>query len=520
MKNLFKIAIICVSACLSASCAGDYLDTHPTSSTGTATIFETTENAKYAVNGLCKIMTRQYLDTKGMNGEGTIKMWYGDYPGAHFYVNLSGWSGVINNEYLDNTSSKYCYYPWFYYYTLIGNANSILAYVDDAVESKAGDKLFIKAQALTFRAYSFMMLAQLYGYRWSDSNNGASAGVVLRTDLSDGDMPLSTLKETYQQIYDDLDSAISMYKESGQSRKSDDNYSPDIDVAYATYARAALNRQDYATAANYAALARKNYPLMSVNDYLNGFSTPNSEWIWSSHGSANENLHFYSFHAYIAYNSTSSNVSSYPKCISRELYNTIPATDIRTNLFLDPKKDSYTTTTGKAKAKSDLYNRAFAMHPDIDAGASIYAYMQFKFNAIDMPGVGHLNHFRSSEMYLIEAEAKYFQNDTEGAQKALIALTKDTGRDPEYTCTKTGEDLFNEIKKYRAIELWGEGFDWFDLKRWGDTRIRHTYDEGGNFLLALTTTLTPEKNNKWTWKIPLKESDYNGSIGGGSIEHE
>lgn len=512
MKRLKYIVAICSAAFMFSSCASDWLDTEPTSSVGTSTVFESTDNAAMAINGICKMMTRQYLSSQGFNGEGTIKMYYGNYPSESFFVNLPGWSNTINGRYLDNTSSTYDYYPWYYYYKLIANANAILYYIDEATGTDE-DKDFIRAQAYTFRAYSFLMLSQLYGNRWIDSNGGSTDAIVLRIDMSDGDMPLSSLKETYEQIYSDLDEAIRLYKSSGKDRPADDNYSPNLNVAYATYARAAITRQDYQTARDYALLAREGYPLMSVEDYKAGFYSPTSEWIWSCYGSSEETLFYYSYFAYIAYNSSASAVRSYPKCISRELYNQIPETDIRRELFLDPKGDTYTTSTGNAGSKTDLYKRAFAEHPNLNSSAKVYAYMQFKIAAEDQPGVGHLNNFRSSEMYLIEAEAEYFLNNPTAAQNALNALTRDTGRDPEYNCDKTGDELLAEIKKYRSIELWGEGFEWFDLKRWGDTIERHTYEDGGNFITVLAVTINPNDNNKWTWRIPLKETDYNHAIG-------
>ena len=76
---------------LLASCGSNYLDTVPQSSTGTATIFETTQNAKLAINGICRLMVNQYLSSQGFNGEGTIKTWYGNYPGNDFQKsNLNG----------------------------------------------------------------------------------------------------------------------------------------------------------------------------------------------------------------------------------------------------------------------------------------------------------------------------------------------------------------------------------------------------------------------------------------------
>jgi hypothetical protein len=304
---------------------------------------------------------------------------------------------------------------------IIVNANLSINYIDDA-EGLESEKQFIKAQALTFRAYSFFMLSQLYCSRWKDSNNGATDGLVLRLDVSTGDQALSTLAEAYGQVYSDIDEAIRLYQSSGKTRSN--NYDPDINVAYAIYARAALTRQDYPKAATMAVNARNGYPLMSNSEYKAGFFNPNKEWIWSSYGASDETLYFYSYFAYIAYNSSASAVRTYPKCISKELYLKIPETDIRRDLFLDPKTDTYTTSSGVAGAA--LKARAFALYPNLYSTATPYAYMQFKIGAADLPGVGNLNHFRSSEMYLIEAEAKYFQGGKEPeVQQLLVSLIKD-----------------------------------------------------------------------------------------------
>ena len=507
MKYIVKISSILLIVFLGA-CSKSYLTQTPTEEVSSETVFETTDNVKLAVNGLAKLMTIQYLGSQGFNGEGTIKMYYGNYPGGDFTVNLPGWSNVINGTYHDNSTTTYDYYPWYYYYKIISNANAIILNVD-AATGPDNDKAFIKAQALTYRAYSYMMLIQLYGNRWSESNNGSTPGVVLRLDESIGSLELSTMGEVYHQIYTDLDEAINLYQSSGESREH--SFDPDINVAYSVYARAALDKQDYENARVYAQKARDGYPLMTVADYRAGFSEPNSEWIWSCYGALDETLYYYSYFAYIAYNSSASAVRSYPKYISRELYDKIPATDIRKGLFLDPAGYSYTTSTGLAG--SNLTAHAFDLYPDLYSTSKVYAYMQFKIKASEQPGVGNLNNFRSSEMYLIEAEADFYLNKPAAdIQELLIGLNRSSGRNPDYTCTKTGTDLLNEIKLYRKIELWGEGFDWFDYKRWGDTIERHTYDEGGSFIASLAVTIKPEDGNKWQWVIPTKETFYNDSL--------
>lgn len=57
-------------------------------------------------------------------------------------------------------------------------------------------------------------------------------------------------------------------------------------------------------------------------------------------------------------------------------------------------------------------------------------------------------------MVLVEAEANYFLNDETAARAALVELNATSGRNPEYTCDKSGEALWNEIMDYRELELW------------------------------------------------------------------
>ena len=205
---------------LVSSCAGDFLDTAPTDSTGASDAVGTTGNAMKALNGIAKIMTtQQYYFGGGFAGENNIMVQYENYPSQNYNYNLyaSGWSPIFNQEFHTRTNSIYDAYAWYYYYTIAGNANTILANIDNA-EGTDAEKQFIKASALTFRAYAFEKLTHYYCLRWQDSNNGASQGIVLRLDESTGGQAYATLAETYAQIYKDLDEAISLFNESGMDR--------------------------------------------------------------------------------------------------------------------------------------------------------------------------------------------------------------------------------------------------------------------------------------------------------------
>ena len=509
MRKSLYITAAC-ALMLTASCSSDYLNLTPESSASTETIFGSTDNIKLAINGIARSMTHQYLSSQGFNGEGTIRTWYGNYTGNDYMKsNMTGWAPIMNGTYMQNASSTYTYYPWYYYYKLIGNANTVICQTDAATGTEA-DKAYCKAQALTYRAYSYSRLVELYSKRWKDSNNGASRGVMLRLDESKDELAPSTLAECYTQIYKDLDDAIKYYQESGKKRGSSEIYLPDCSVAYAVYAKAAIDREDWATAAKYAALAREGYTLMSTTEYVDGgFNTANSEWIWAVCSSEEETLYYYQYFAYEGSNSSAGACRNYPAAISKELFDKIPDTDIRKGMFLDPGTDKYTASNNaagtelSARAKKEYGSKLYST-------TKIFAYMQFKQQAKTQPGVGDFAIFRASEMYLIEAEADCHLNKYTEASNLLNELNRK--RDAQYTCTKTGDDLLEEVRLYYRIEMWGEGRDWFNYKRWGLPIVRHTSEEGGNFHSAFAGTINPEDHNGWTWSIPNKEVDYNSAI--------
>ena len=458
------------------------------------------------IEDLTNLFEQQYFNTQGWNGEGTIRLYYGCYPGMDSSKYLTGWVNTMRGAYHENSSSMYDNYPWIIYYNAVRAANLILNYVEH-VSPDSEKNRYLKAQSLTFRSYCFFQLSQLYCYRWQDSDNGNSRGIILRTkelgvkknynnqemqDEFEGmfgdetDHAASTLKETYEQIFSDLDEAISLFGSSSILRSQEKNYEPNIDVAHAIYAHAAISKEDWALAAEHAAKARENYSIMTNEEYKAGFSTVNREWIWSTPGY--NNLYYYSYLAYVASNATASQVRYYPLLISKQLIDQIPDTDIRRGLYYIPQVgDKFNQNSGEVTAQTtkDRVWTDFAFgFPEAHSTFKIFAYMQFKIRLADParqnPGIGPICLFRAADMYYLEAEAEYHLGNESRAQEILVMLTEP--RNPSYTtCTKTGEDLLNEIKLYRRFDCWAEGFDWFDCKRWGGDYKRLGYQNGGNF---------------------------------------
>ena len=531
-KNILIAGLVASTALAMTSCGSDYLETSPSESVSTGQAVGSTTNAYKALNGIAKTMsTQQYAWSQGCAGEGRIISIYENYPSQDYIYNYyaAGWGPIMNIQYNTRNNTAYAAYPWYYYYTIIGQANSIICNIDNATGPES-EKNFDKASALTYRAYGYEKLLHYYCPRWKESGNGSAEGLPLRVDESTGDLAPSTMAEVYQQIYKDCEDAIALFQSSDFNRSSSEIWIANENVAHAVYARAALTREDYSTALAQAKLARQGYPLMSNAEYQSGFCKPTSEWIFGSYGDATENLWYWSYgtqyscNGYYANNTPCGGGAMY-----KGLYDQIPNNDARKALFITEDKFPEFDIYNKANV-----NQTYAFVSGDDMCDAVYSYInrlwassgvssmampyqagyfylggQMKFYVFDTPGVGYLPFIRSSEMVLIEAEANYFLGNASAAQASLVELNATSGRNPEYTCTLTGDALWNEIMNYRCFELWGEGFGYSDYKRWGRAISRKTLANGGNAHAAIAIDIPASASNSWIWAVPQYETDYN-----------
>ena len=544
MKYFVKIlGIFVAGSVIVSSCGKDYLNTTPTDSVSADLAVSNFQNAYASLNGIAETMcSQQYMGNQGDCGENAVIRLFENYPSQNYTYNAyaSGWSTVHNMGFCLSKTSKYGYYAWYYYYNIIGQANTIIARID---ESSATDeeKAFVKGAALTFRAYGYQKLLQYYSPRWVDSNNGSADAVPLRIDESTGDCPIATQAEVYAQIYADCEEAISQFGKTSVTREEGDVWIPNVNVAHAVYARAALTRQDYSKALSEAKLAEDGYPLVSGANYNDGFCQPNSEWIFGSFGDETENQWYWTYGTQFSCNGYYASASSNGAGgINIELTDQITDNnDVRKALFLTADKfpsfnaDNVDKTQGYLGftingGKVQFTNENLYM--EVDAYVSSHAASGFtaplsagfyrlgdhmKYYVFGTPGVGYLPFIRTSEMVLIEAEANYFLKNESAAQAALNKLNVETGR-TTYTCTTTGEKLLKDIQNYRELELWGEGFGFSDYKRWKLPIDRKGLANGGNIHAAIAVKIGVDEKNGWTYSVPERESLYNKAIGGGS----
>lgn len=592
LKGLTAVAV----AGLLASCSSDYLDLAPETDVATDQVAATTEAAALAINGIANAMQTQYggMDYNNMNGESYINTIFGEGFGQDDQVGLC--QQMFGNEIVCGGSpwGKDNYVMnviiWKYCYNLIKLSNVILDGIDEAEGSEA-DRQFIKAQALTFRAHGYTKLMQYYAPRWQDSRNGEAYCAVYRVNGSTEDAPLCTENEVMELIYNDLNTAIDLYKASGRSRV--EKWHPDLNVAYGILARAALIKNDFATAQEAAHNARQGYPIMDNNTYLAGFVDDNASIMWTQTTDPSS-IYYWSFGAHNSVNGAyTESWGLGAGAIDYDFYKTLDEKDIRRQMYLTPDKievlnevnsgwnpgkltaadwwnknlvleSSHCDLSKGPYAKKDAKNGKWGLYNvavfyskyygenifsgdyesmnnegfnsyftsgnsgDLLIARGTYATLcttpfgaQYKFWSIPPYGTSAFPFMRAEEMCMIEAEAAYHNGDAATALSCLKEIQ--TKRIPGYAFAGSGEDLLNEIRKCRRIELWGEGFSFTDFKRWNLDIVRKAWiaddPESGNWMGEFAYTTKANSNGGWRMLVPASEFNYNSAIDRNLLEY-
>lgn len=548
MKNIIvKGLSALLTAGMLVGCSSDYLDVAPVTSVSTAQVQTTEEGARFALYGACQTMycpINSYFDYLFPNGEPFVATVYGDVLGQDYFSLM--WANQTGSNYMWAANripgSWLGAIPWSYCYNLVNQTNVILDGIDD-IDGDRNNLDFIKAQALTIRAHAYIRLLQIYAPRWQDSKNGEAYTVVLRLHAGIEDVPLATMKDVLGQIYSDLETAEDLFENCGVKRSY--IWEPDLSVAKGLHARAALLKQDWPTAQQMAHEAREGYGIMTADEYKNGFCTPTNEWMWAAHEDESS-VFFAAYGSMFACNGPYPGIWGYGAgAINYELYKQIPSGDIRRDLFFTPDK-----LVGNNVQSATFWNenwiqpmsmnlntlndlminqiKAFQRrtqpindeieykepYSNFQTGNSKDSYVvfgaQYKFWGKDTYGSGDFCVMRGAEMLLTEAEAACHNNDPGTAIANLQELNAQ--RNENYTCNLSGDALLQEVMMQRRFELWGEGFNWFDLKRWNMPLERNAWEQrdvNSNNVPRAYALSKPATDKGWRFAVPLSESRYN-----------
>lgn len=488
MKKYSIIALAFLVLITAVSCKKDYLETKPTDEVSASGVFTTTSNAMIALNGVHRILYSQHYGNQDQGGQ-SANMLYMENLGEDFVNTTTGNNWFIATYRYQahrNINSTVPYFNYAFYYEIIGNVNLIIANID-AAEGPIGDKNQIKGEALTYRAWSYYQMVQLFGKRYVKGGDNSTLGVPLVLTPSLAKLPRATVEEVYTQINLDLTDAITaLSAATARINKSHLN----VNVAQGLKARVALTQQNWPVAIAAAQAARTGFTLMTTAQLLTGFNDyNNSEWIWGSHQQADQQTYFYSLFAYVS-NFSSTNTRGNPKAINSLLYNTMSATDARRGLW-DPTGTNTSFPIPAGGLRKPYMSRKYLIEP---SGGGI--------------SIGDVPLMRAAEMYLIEAEAQARNSNDIGARTALFALQ--SKRDPSYVLsTNAGPALITEIMNSRRVELWCEGFRFYDLKRLNLPLDRTGANHDPNVAVLLSL---PAGDKQWEFLIPKAEIDANPNV--------
>lgn len=382
----------------------------------------------------------------------------------------------------------YSQVPWTYYYGWINNCNTVIkmAGAEPSSDKKSGAGI-----AYAMRAMFYMDLARMYAPQTYAANPDAETVPIITEATTAAEAtanPRAKNTDMWAFIISDLDKAESLLSE----YKRADKYTPDLSVVYGFKARAYLTMEDWANAQKYAKLAQAGYTAMDKALYLsqkNGFNTPNDSWMFA--------CTFKSTDPNITKNDADSSWGSQmivevspsecgysanyvgPKRIDYHLFSTIGKNDFRRMCFVDFEIDDLNSIDEKVSALS-----AYSDDPEGLANTGLMVSsrktvggMPVKFRPKN--GV-HDNQYeaftvavplmRVEEMQLIEIEAAGMLNEGTG-----ITMLTDWAkqRDADFVYGNHTDSYYNgatgnfrnEVWWQRRVELWGEGFATFDIKR-------------------------------------------------------
>jgi hypothetical protein len=487
MKYKYHLLLVCFLATTTLlSCKKSYLDTKPSNAILPDDVYATIASLNSAI-------TANYLSTfeyAPVSGGGAMHDAFGqksidlanDLMGNDMVVHAQGF-GWYNADYNYtawtrpqgvNTRSNI---TWNFYYEIIKQANLLLDAVNQTSEA---DKQTVLGEAYALRAWAYFGLINNFQQTYKGNENAKGIPLYITRSSAKG---RGRLSEVYTQIVQDLTTAETLLN--GKARPSKQRI--DVTVVRGLRARVALVMEEWAIAADYANKARtaSGYQLMSNSVYnsRSGFSSiSNTEWMWGAFIPTDQATIFASFFSHIDATQFGYAQLGGQKKITKSLYDRIPAGDIRKSVFRAPGTGTNTLP--------DYTQTKFAV-PTVGSWAADYLYM------------------RIAEMYLIEAEALARQGKDAEAKVPLELLCKQ--RFPSYTAVNfSGSDLINEILFQRRIELWGEGFSLFDIKR-NRAGLNRPTGPGNHGLPSLNPVVItlPDASPLFLMRIPQSELDNN-----------
>ncbi len=400
MRKILYIVLVC-SALSAISCSKEALNTSPSGSLTPGQVFENSEAAQSAVDGIYRLMY-----TNGWCGFDSEHPGLAGFTMAHSlmgedhlqYAQSSGWfyydyAFLISQDWTATYGRQHG--TWNMFYTFISLANYVIDH--EAMLSADATGNDVLGQAYAIRAFSYYCLYESF-CQGNYTENKTAPGVPIYTkgtDKNTGGVGRGTVEGLFTQINTDFQKSVDFFK-AGTGVQSHLSHI-DIYTAYGLWARAALAQQDYGNAKTCAEEALKKPGLDRVASLsaLGGFNNRNvSDVLWAFQLTTDQVATYGSFISHMAMDGTYG--SSAPQCIDYWLYE-------------------------EGMADNDL-RKSWAQ--ETESGDS-YFYWQTKFTYQDpTTGVADIINLRAEELLLTLAECLVREDsDYTGAREWEGCLT-------------------------------------------------------------------------------------------------
>ena len=463
MKKLAYIILSITFLALNFGCA-DHLNTESTTSAKEDVIFSSASNAMASINGIYRLMYTVGWGSAWEHENGGIMAYItaSDLMGEDRLMNDMG-SGWFYFDYAYNVFGDYTssygrqYNTWNFFYTLISNANYIIAHEnDEALQDDPDLANYLFGQAYALRAYSYLWLIQDF-----QQNDPSLPGVPIYTEPTTIDSKgkgRGTVQDVYTRINEDINTAIGYFENSSVEQQHPSHI--DKYVAYGIKARAMMVQHNYGEAATAAKEALKK-PGASIVPFSNTSTVNNvnnSNVMWGLEILADQSLGNGGIYAHMDADCGGTYAEA-QHLISSWLYDQIPATDSRRAWWTDPAEVDENSALPS-------YRKPYIQHKLVFINSRIMT--------------GDYILMRMEEMALIVAEAACHDKDYTTAREYVKMVTSQRDSDYEANLAKYPDSnvittetstqinsLMDYILFQRRVELWGEVSRMHDLQRLG-----------------------------------------------------
>jgi len=447
-QNKYIIILSLILLVLNCTSCRKFLETNSQNNVSVADLFTDYEGARTAIIGCYNKMKSSAYYTKNFYAYpeltgGNIK--YAITKSPSMYYNYS-----FTNAPLSTYNDMYSFYTQAY--SVIYSANNVLENVNKVTNAKVNQLNRIKADAYTIRAMAHFDLVRVFAQDYSNTPTANHLGIVIKiknTDSIASVNSFSTVKQVYNQVLNDLDTAIALYAESVDVYPSGSAQTwLSANAANALKARVCLYKGDYAQAYSLSSNIIKSgkYPLLTTANYVAS---------WSKKNISSESIFELAFGA-----GTGGGYGDY--------FNfTVPQT-----LYAQFATSNDLIGNGGLFDPADVRGHNF-LFKDTTITGTTYSFSTKYFGTAD--STNNIKVIRASELYLIAAEAAVQSDPINGLSTAATYLnTIRTRANPNatYFTTASKQAMLDEIFNERRRELCFEGHLFFDIARMHRNLVR------------------------------------------------